>query len=201
MDQACCTTGCWYCSGRCNNCFKIIGSGSQNEGDVNYCSEMCQSILCGVPSDLHIIICKPEETAPDNFQQRCSPLKKSHQEFFHVYASGVSSDGLPYQSEYAVCSGRQSSACGSKFSSNLYVVHFSRKKQHQLMIEFFINEELHPLSGLPHAEDDVTTMTVINALKEAGAVQEILSAAFENLTFEEKMLITEEMSQLQSTAN
>ena len=199
VDQACCTTGCWYCSGRCDNCFKVIESSGQNEGKVKYCSEACQSILCEVPSDLHIIICKPDETAPDRFQQRCSPLDKSHQEFFHVYASGASSDGLPYRSEYAVCSGRQSS--GSKFSSNLYVVHFSRKMQHQLMIEFFINEELHPLSALPHAEGDVTTITVINALKDAGAVQETLSAAFENLTFEEKMLIAEEMSQLKSTAN
>ena len=199
MDQACCTTDCWYCSGRCDNCFKVIGSNGQNEGKVKYCSETCQTILCQVPSDLHIVICKPDETAPDNFQRRCAPLEMSHLELFHVYASDASSDGLPYQSEYAVCSGRQSS--GSKFSSNLYVVHFCRNTQHQLMIEFFINEELHPLSALPHAEGDVTTMTVINALKEAGVVQETLSVAFENLTFEEKMLIAEEMSQLKSTAD
>ena len=148
---------------------------------------------------MHIVICKPDETPPDNFQQRCSPLEKSHQEFFRLYALGVSSSGYVYQSEFAVCSGRQ---CGDpEFLSNLYVVHFSHSMQQQLIIEFFIDENLQPLSALPHAKDDVTTATIINALKEAGAVQETLSAAFENLTFEENLLLTEEISKLKSTVN
>lgn len=112
--------------------------------------------------------------------------------------SGVSSNGLAYQSEYAVCSGRQSGDAG--FSSNLYVAHFSRTMQQQLIIEFFIDEDLHPSSVLPHAKDDITIMTAINALKEAGAVQETLSAAFNNLTFEEKVLLAEEMSKLKSSS-
>jgi len=148
---------------------------------------------------LHIVICKPDETPPDNFQQRCLPLENSHQELFRLYVSGVSSSGFAYQSEFAVCSGRQSG--DPEFLSNLYVVHFSRSMQQQLIIEFFIDENLQPLSALPHAKDDITTATVINALKEAGAVQETLSAAFENLTFEENLLLTQEMSKLISTVN
>ena len=159
------------------------------------CSESCRRILCDVPSDLHIVICRPDETPPENFQQRCSPLEKSHQEFFHAYVSGVSSNGLAYQSEYAVCSGRRSG--NAEYSSKLYVVHFSRiYMQQQLVIEFFIDEDLSPSSVLPHAEGDIATLTTVGALKKAGAVQQTLSAAFENLTFEEKLLLAEEISKL-----
>ena len=196
VDQICCTNGCWYCSQRCNNCFKVSGY-RENLSEIQTCSESCRSILCDVPSDLHIVICRPDETAPENFKQRCSPLEKSHQEFFHAYASGASSNGLACQSEYAVCSGRQSGS--AEYSSKLYVVHFYRNMHQQLIIEFFIDEDLHPSSVLPHAKGDSAMLTAINALKKAGAVQEILSAAFENLTFEEKLLLAEEISKLKST--
>ena len=191
----CCTSGCWYCSQRCHNCFKVLGY-RENSSEIQTCSESCRSILCDVPSDLHIVICRPDETPPENFQQRCSPLEKSHQEYFHAYASGVSSNGLTYQSEYAVCSGRQSG--NAEYSSELYVVLFTRNRQQQLVIEFFIDEDLSPSSVLPHAEGDTATLTAVDALKKAGAVQKTLSAAFGYLTFEVKLLLAEEMSKLKS---
>jgi len=201
VDKKCNSPGCWYCSQRCSNCLTPTEF-KKNAGDLNqvtYCSENCRNILFGTPLNTHVVLCMPGESSPENFQQRCVPLEDAHIEFFHVYVSGLSPNGLAYQSEFCICSGRQSG--DMKFSSNLYVVHYSRNMEQQLLIEFFIDEDLKPLSCMPYVNDDSTIQAIIKSLREDGAIEEALKIAYQNLSFEEKNLIATERNLLHAAAS
>lgn len=115
-----------------------------------------------------------DEPVSHRNKNRCAPIDSTHTKLFHVHMQGVSSDGLPYEGEIAVCRGNGE----NRYPENcLYAVYFSCNRSKQLVIEFFLSDSYAPHKPLPFAESDSLTVAVIEMLNEDGKIKTCIQKA------------------------
>lgn len=132
------------------------------------------TICPGIQLEDCITVAGPDEPVSHRNKSRCAPIDSTHTKLFHVYMQGVSSDGLPYEEEIAVCHGNGE----NRYPENcLYAVYFSSNRSKQLVIEFFLSDSYTPHKPLPFAESDSLTVAVIKMLNEDGKIKTSIQKA------------------------
>ena len=141
---------------------------------MKFCSIECMTICPGTQLEDCIAVAGPDEPVSHRNKNRCAPIDSTHTKLFHVHMQGVSSDGLPYEGEIAVCHGNGE----NRYPQDcLYAVYFSRNRSKQLVIEFFLSDSYAPHKPLPFAESDDLTVAVIEMLNEDGKIETCIQKA------------------------
>lgn len=172
-------TKCWFCSNRCNFCFKVLGLDSiraqVNETEVSVCKQDCVWYLPGRNIQTRIVVANAEESPPPSYNDRSCPLYDSHKKYFHVYIEGTA-ENLPMKGDIAVCYGDGS----AQYPDNkMYGVYFSRTMHKQLLFEFFLSDSFNLLGPLPHDQANDFVISLLKIYEESEGIKQYLSLAYE----------------------
>ena len=172
---------CWFCSNRCDICFKILGFDAikrqVNQLDVSVCKQNCAWYLPGREIQTKVIVANPGEPPPPCYEDRSCPLFASHKKYFHVYIQATTDD-FPLKIDIAVCLGDGS----TQYPENqMYGVYYARSMHKQELFDFVLSDSFNLLCPLPYDKSNRLLASVIQKHEVDGSIGHFLRLAYNEL--------------------
>ena len=171
---------CWYCSDLCEMCLKpASSSGLSSRGDdgtvLYFCSESCETVhkIRSSPVESGKFTVEgwmPPSAPPPHF--RAFPVGSNDKVLLCINVEGGSARGNCTQINMAVCAGDVSD---ERPADKLYVVYVTNELDHQMFIEFFVNNEGEPEMPLPYCLCP-SSIAQTEVFRKSNQVQKLISA-------------------------
>ena len=168
-----CRNGCWYCRDLCEICLQqaILGPATLRVSDrtLKFCSELCHKIYSATPEPQSLVF-TPEDQHPSNKVK----VPEGHKEFLRLYSNGKLDD-LCFMTSVSLCEGDGSESFPVGDS---YINYHIRTLNYQCHYEYFISQDLHPLSPVTYSKVSVNLFDEEDCEDIIQSSMDILRGAF-----------------------